>query len=56
MSRTFRKSYTGAKAVCGSCRNHGTCAYCSEGRIYKHKRRLPADLKEQENSKLNQPS
>jgi len=34
-----RKSYHGAKAVDRTCRNHGDCPWCSEGRKYKTKKR-----------------
>ena len=43
MSRTKRKAMTGSKAIDGSCRNHGTCPYCTKGRQHKHKRRAPAE-------------
>jgi hypothetical protein len=36
-----RKQHRGAKAVDYTCRNHGTCVYCTQGRLHKHKRRAP---------------
>lgn len=30
-----RKPYQGAKAISCSCRNHGSCDYCRENRLYK---------------------
>lgn len=30
-----RKPYTGAKAVDCSCRNHGSCDWCKENRLYQ---------------------
>lgn len=36
-----RKHYHGAKAVDPSCRNHGDCPWCKNGRNHKHKRREP---------------
>lgn len=31
-----RKSYTGAKAICCSCRNNGTCEWCKNNRLYQY--------------------
>ena len=33
-----RKPYRKEKAVSPSCRNHGSCPYCSRGRQAKNKR------------------
>ena len=30
-----RRPYKGAKAVDCSCRNHGTCEWCRQNRMYK---------------------
>lgn len=30
-----RKPYTGAKAICESCRNNGTCEWCKGNRLYQ---------------------
>ena len=32
-----RKPYRGAKAVDGTCRNHGTCVYCQRNREHRDK-------------------
>lgn len=37
-----RKPYKGAKAVCCSCRNHGSCSWCMNNRLYSRKK---AELK-----------
>lgn len=34
-----RSQYRKAKAVDPSCRNHGTCNWCKEGRLHSNKRR-----------------
>jgi len=36
--KEHRKPYRKAKAVDRSCRNHGSCPYCANGRQFKHKR------------------
>ena len=33
--KEHRKQYTGAKAVDCSCRNHGSCDWCKENRLYQ---------------------
>lgn len=35
-----RKKYYGSKAIDHTCRNHGTCTYCTNNRLYKNKKRL----------------
>ena len=35
-----RKQYRKSKAVDRSCRNHGSCAYCEQSRMHKHKKKL----------------
>ena len=35
-----RQQKTGAKAVCNSCQNNGTCDYCRSNRVIKNKKRL----------------
>ena len=30
--KEHRKEYRGAKAIDTTCRNHGSCSYCSENR------------------------
>lgn len=37
-SKEHRKRYYGSKAFDTSCRNHGSCPYCAEGRKHKHDR------------------
>ncbi|MBQ6554038.1 MAG: hypothetical protein IJL89_02290 [Firmicutes bacterium] len=32
--KEHRKPYKGAKAVDGTCRNHGSCDYCKNNRMY----------------------
>lgn len=32
-----RKKYRGSKAVDHTCRNHGSCEWCRENRLYKFK-------------------
>lgn len=34
-----RKPYRGGKAVSKSCRNHGGCDYCEEGRLHNSEKR-----------------
>lgn len=41
--KEHRKPYRGAKAVDKTCRNHGSCPYCAEGRKHREKRQLPAE-------------
>jgi hypothetical protein len=36
-----RKPYRGCKRFDRTCRNHGACPYCSEGRQHVNKRREP---------------
>ena len=33
--KEFRKPYTGAKVVDCSCRNHGSCDWCKQNRLYQ---------------------
>ena len=40
MSRTYRHKLTGGKAVLHSCRNHGTCPWCTRNRTYTSLRGL----------------
>lgn len=41
--KEHRKQYRGAKAVDKTCRNHGSCPYCSAGRKHRELRQAPAD-------------
>lgn len=49
--KTRRKAYKGAKAVDCSCRNHGTCEWCRENRMYRTIRELARTKKELEDNK-----
>jgi len=40
-----RKQDTEAKACDRSCRNHGSCPYCADGRQHTNKRREPVEDK-----------
>lgn len=33
--KEYRKQYTGAKAIDRTCRNHGSCDWCKENRLYQ---------------------
>ena len=41
-----RKQYHGNKAVSKSCRNHGTCDWCKNNRLYKRLKKESAMLDE----------
>lgn len=45
-----RRPYKGAKAVDCSCRNHGTCEWCRENRMYKTIRDLARTRQEMKES------
>lgn len=36
--KEHRKKYYGTKAFDPSCRNHGGCPWCEDGRQHKHKK------------------
>lgn len=36
--KEHRKPYRGAKAIDCTCRNHGSCSWCLENRMYSRKR------------------
>ena len=38
--KEHRKEYRGAKAICKSCRNGGTCEWCRRNRMYKNLKKL----------------
>ena len=38
--KEHRKQYRGVKAYCQSCRNHGSCDFCKNGRLHNNKKRL----------------
>lgn len=47
--KEHRKEYRGAKAASCTCRNHGTCSWCLENRLFKNtKREESAKAKEKE--------
>lgn len=33
--KEYRESYTGAKAIDHTCRNHGSCEWCKGNRLYQ---------------------
>ena len=47
--KEHRKKYTGSKAIDKTCRNHGSCDWCTENRNYRSYRlEEAADIDEQE--------
>ena len=38
--KEHRKKYYGAKAVDRTCRSHGSCPWCENGRLHKGKKAL----------------
>lgn len=34
MSRTYKRPYTKSKRFDTSCRNHGSCSWCTKNRLY----------------------
>ena len=40
--KEHRKPYHGAKAANTTCRNHGSCGYCKNNRMYSSRKRLDA--------------
>jgi len=34
-NKEHRKPYTGAKAIDCACRNHGSCEWCKQNRLYQ---------------------
>ena len=38
--REHRKLYRGSKRVDRTCRNHGSCVWCRNGRMYAERREL----------------
>lgn len=42
MSRSKKNPYSGTKAADKSCRSHGSCPHCENGRKHKKERQLPA--------------
>ena len=44
--KEHRKPYKGAKVVDCSCRNHGTCEWCRNNRIYRSLREMMRTIDE----------
>ena len=40
--KEHRKPYRGSKRFDKSCRNHGGCDYCKDGRLYSTNKKLEA--------------
>jgi hypothetical protein len=38
--KEHRKPYRGSKRFDSTCRNHGSCPYCAEGRHYQYKKEI----------------
>lgn len=38
--KEHRKPYRGCKRIDKSCRNHGGCDYCRDGRLYSSNKKL----------------
>lgn len=36
--KEHRKPYKGSKAADKTCRNHGSCSYCSNNRLYSRRK------------------
>ena len=43
--KEHRKPYKGAKAIDGTCRNHGSCRWCVENRRHKMRDKHPERLR-----------
>lgn len=41
-----RKQYQGCKAIDPTCRNHGGCKWCENGRLHKFKKDMPIEESE----------
>ena len=44
--KEHRKPYTGVKAIDPTCRNHGTCPWCTENRTHKFRDKHPPEEEE----------
>ena len=42
MSRSYKKPLTKSKAFDKTCRNHGSCAYCRNNRMYNTLKKIEA--------------
>ena len=38
--KEHRKPYSGTKAIDKTCRNHGSCLWCTENRKYKNAKKI----------------
>ena len=38
--KEYRKQYRKSKLFDHTCRNHGSCSYCLDNRLYKNKKRI----------------
>lgn len=38
--KEHRKEYYGCQVIDHTCRPHGTCDYCRDGRLHKYKKRM----------------
>jgi hypothetical protein len=45
--KEHRRPYYGSGQFDHTCRPHGSCPYCAQGRNHKHKRRAPAPDKDE---------
>lgn len=41
--KEHRKPYHKAKAIDRTCRNHGSCPWCKQNRLFHNKRRQPVE-------------
>ena len=51
-NKEHRKPYRGSKAIDCTCRNHGSCDWCRENRLYARKKveeKMEKDLTDFEN-------
>ena len=42
--KEHRKEYYGAKAICKSCRNGGSCEWCQVNRQYKNLKKMQISI------------
>ena len=48
--KSKRKPYSGSKAIDKSCRNHGSCIYCRDNRLYNNRKKQLQFRRKAENS------
>lgn len=51
--KEHRKPYTGAKAIDCTCRNHGSCEWCKQNRLYQQNKADEASRQALEEIKEN---